>query len=261
MCPVCSGILSKKEKAYVCENKHSFDIAKEGYVNLLTGSSGSHGDDKTMINARREFLSLGAYEPLREKIFEMSKKYVFNTDIADCGCGEGYYTKRLCDLHGCGVWTIDISKEGAKKTAKFLGAECGVCVGSVYAMPYNNDSFGAVYNVFSPLALDEYKRVLKKGGYLIMAVPGSYHLKELKEVLYDDVHIKDEVSEELDGFEQVECESLEYGFELASNKDIMNLFAMTPYYYTSPKQGVERLKKTTGLRLTASFKVFVYRLL
>ncbi len=260
ICPVCGSSLFRQDRAYRCENKHSFDIAKEGYVNLLIGSSGSHGDDKTMINARRDFLNTGAYEPLREKIFRLSEKYITEGNICDCGCGEGYYTKRLCELP-CNVFGIDISKDGVKKAAKIMG-ECGTgCVGSVYSMPYSDESFVCVYNIFSPLAPEEYKRVLKKDGYLIMAVPRQYHLHQLKEVVYEDVHIKEKADDELSGFELLHTEELEYEFELISNNDIMNLFTMTPYYYTSPKNGVERLKKTERLVLTASFGILIYRVL
>ncbi len=262
ICPVCSAKLYLKDRSYVCDNSHCFDIAKEGYVNLLTGSSASHGDDKTMINARRDFLRCGHYEPLREKIYEMLSELMRDTDILDCGCGEGYYTERLCDIDGCRVWGIDISKNGVKKTASLLkGKNADICVGSVYGMPYASESFGALCNVFSPLALDEYKRVLKKDGYYIMAVPRQYHLYELKKAVYENVHIKDENNDVLDGFELVKSHELEYKFEMTSGKQIMDLFTMTPYYYTSPKIGVEKLAKKERLICTASFGILAYRVI
>lgn len=73
-CPVCSDELCKKEKVMLCPNGHSFDIAAKGYVNLLlNNSSGAkrHGDDRLMINARRDFLSKGFYEPLERHLWEL----------------------------------------------------------------------------------------------------------------------------------------------------------------------------------------------
>lgn len=95
-CPVCSQELKKEEKIWVCPQGHTFDIAAKGYVNLLmSNSSGAkrHGDDRLMINARRDFLSKGFYEPLREAVYEaLSADFPRGGTLLDAGCGECWYT-------------------------------------------------------------------------------------------------------------------------------------------------------------------------
>ena len=89
ICPVCKKPLVKNEKSYICENGHNFDIAKSGYVNLLTGSSRkNHGDNRLMTDSRREFLSKGYYEPLRRALCDTVQKYAAQKgNVLDCGCG------------------------------------------------------------------------------------------------------------------------------------------------------------------------------
>lgn len=262
-CPVCSCKLKCTENGLACDNGHSFDTARQGYVNLLVGG-GKHGDDDTMMTARESFLSLGHYEKLSELVFDLLCRYATGSRILDAGCGEGYYTLQFLSVADSDVYGIDISKVGAKKSASTVKAATGeknkICVGSVYKMPYCDKSFDCVVNIFSPVAREEYLRVLKDGGIVIIAYPKSEHLYEMKEILYDEPYKKTESVMKLDGFDIVEQNELHYKFSLNENEEIMNLFKMTPYYYTSSKQGVERLKNVPSLTLGATFGVDVYRL-
>ena len=100
ICPVCGGNLEKHDRSYVCMKRHSFDMAKSGYVNLLlskhTGKT-VHGDNKLMVNARREFLEKGYYSPLKDSLCEKAAEYFRGSVILDAGCGEGYYTTAIFD--------------------------------------------------------------------------------------------------------------------------------------------------------------------
>lgn len=260
-CPVCGDILYKEEKTFKCEKRHSYDISSQGYVNLAMNQSGkTHGDDTLMVSSRRDFLSCGYYEKLCTAIKEAVAETNGKT-ILDAGCGEGYYTKRIGENDGVMVYGIDISKKAVAYASKVCKDENfgTFCVGSVYDMPYVDNSFDTVVNIFSPLALDEYKRVLLSDGTLILAVPNKGHLLELKSAVYDDVRIKEETDDSLDGFELVDKKKINYKFLPKDSKTISDLFTMTPYYYTTPASKRSKLEGITPFEITADFSVITYK--
>lgn len=258
-CPVCGDVLFSDGKTLRCEKRHSYDIASAGYVNLLMQQSGkTHGDDTFMVSSRRDFLSGGYYAPLCDAVCNALK----GKAVLDAGCGEGYYTKRIAQSESVQkLYGIDISKKAAQYAAKSCkGEKFGTfCVGSVYSLPYLDGVFDSVVNIFSPLASDEYKRVLKPDGELILAVPNPNHLIELKNAVYDEVRVKDTSDDLVSGFELCEKHRVEYKFTPSSNKALMDLFAMTPYYYTTPAEKRERLESVTPFEISADFSVIVYR--
>ena len=255
ICPVCRSELTVRNKSYVCKNRHSFDIAASGYVNLLTGSGKNHGDDPEMIAARRRFLQAGYYFPLCSAVVEECKKAA-PSHLLDAGCGEGYYTKSVkTALPDCVVCGLDVSKKAAEKAAKLGGLE--ICVASAYHMPYADGTFDCVINVFSPLAAEEYSRVLKPNGTLILAVPRPDHLSELKAAVYDVVVTKESKSDLLEGFELKGAREIKYAMEL-DGAALSDLFTMTPYYHKTSEADRKKLKDKTGMSVTASFAVLTY---
>lgn len=168
-CPVCSQELKKEEKIWVCPQGHTFDIAAKGYVNLLmSNSSGAkrHGDDRLMINARRDFLSKGFYTPLREAVYEaLSADFPRGGTLLDAGCGECWYTsyfKNRLDESGLEpqVLGVDISKYALEKAPKNCGVERAVA--SIYKLPVGDGECDAIVNIFAPACPQEFSRVLKK---------------------------------------------------------------------------------------------------
>jgi 23S rRNA (guanine745-N1)-methyltransferase len=128
-CPSCSELLSLNAKVWQCDNGHTFDCAKEGYVNLLLAqhkNSKAPGDSKEMVVARQQFLAQGYYRPLADKIGAIVADFVNNKtplSLLDAGCGEGYYTGQVLDKlvqQGVSVIAsgIDISKPAIIKAAK-----------------------------------------------------------------------------------------------------------------------------------------------
>ena len=112
LCPVCKKILNGSDKIYSCENRHSFDIAKEGYLNLNLKNSQNTGDNTEMIRARKAFLEKGYYDFLRQEI----NKYINENDgLVDLACGEGYYTSFFKAKDKIG---IDLSKTGLRIASK-----------------------------------------------------------------------------------------------------------------------------------------------
>lgn len=265
-CPVCSDELCKKEKVMLCSNGHSFDIAAKGYVNLLlNNSSGAkrHGDDRLMINARRDFLSKGFYEPLREAVYGfVGDGFPSGGTLLDAGCGECWYSsyfKRRLDESGLSpeVLAVDISKFALEKAQKNCGVERAVA--SIFKLPVADESCDALVNIFAPACPEEFYRVLKSGGRLIKAIPLERHLWELKAAVYDEPYENEVPPAELEGFTLEDSRDVAYEFSLESNRDITDLFNMTPYCYKTSQSDREKLEKLETLSVSASFRVLVYR--
>lgn len=267
VCPKCSSkFISFNGNSAICKNAHAYDKSREGYYNFLPPMrAGTHGDNKEMVLARRNFLDTGAYFPLADAMSSFAVEYAGseNTALVDIGCGEGYYTKIIYDKFisfgkGLELSAFDISKDAVRYAAKKIkGADFAVA--SAYHMPFDDASFDMAVNMFSPLALSETLRVLKKGGIFIMAIPGAEHLYEIKEVLYDTPY-KNELSDfGLSGFELLESKTVKYNMNLDTKEKISSLFKMTPYAYRTKKSGIDRLFALEQLDVCASFVIVVYR--
>lgn len=258
LCPICKKGLERREGSAVCESGHVFDYSKENYLNLLTAGekkSLDPGDNKDMVLARKSFLDGDYYLPLAQAIDEtLGKFFDDGYTLLDAGAGTGYY---LSHITGAGKRIgVDISKHAVKYAAKRnAGADCAVA--SVYALPLANESVDAVTCVFSPYAYAEYKRVLKKGGKLIVASPRENHLVELRRALYDDVRKVDN-EPTTDVLTKVYERALTYQFEITRAEDIAALVKMTPYAYRAPKQNIDEISRLDSIKLTADFWVSVF---
>ncbi len=267
-CPICKEKLNQLEKAYICGNGHSYDIAAEGYVHLLPPNkmhSKVPGDNKQMVASRRDFLAAGFYRPFSDKLNELVRENLPtpNPIVLDAGCGEGYYTGRIYDdliQHGFSpeVYGFDISKFAVKAAAKRYKA-IDFAVGSIFAIPVQSRSADVVVNVFAPIVEAELNRVLKPGGHLILAVPGARHLFGLKEILYDAPYENEYKETQYDGFAFQKRVAVQDNITIHTNQTIMDLFAMTPYYWKTPVEGSERLKKTDTLTTQIEFDFLVYQ--
>ena len=224
--------------------------------------SDSPGDDKDMVRARTLFLNGGWYSPLRDAICDVVGRVLRdNPVVIDAGCGEGYYSEALCSLareRNGRLAGIDLSKDAAKRAAKrCTGAE--LAVATVYHMPVGDQTAELVTDCFAPLAIDEFHRVLKPGGFFLYVVPGQRHLWEMKEILYD-LPYENEIRHEIyDGFHQSEEIPVDFRFRLQEREQIGALFRMTPYAWKTPKEGVERLLGYHDLDLTASFRILIFQ--
>ncbi|MFQ7429087.1 MAG: putative RNA methyltransferase [Flavonifractor plautii] len=154
--------------AYACPNGHAYDKAREGYVHLLPANkkhSKAPGDDKGMAEARRRFLSGGYYGHLLAALCALGAEYAPPGEaVLDSGCGEGYYTAGLWEALGRPPLAgIDLSKPSVRLAARRV-PEGEFAVASAYHLPLADASVGLVLNCFSPLALDEFRRVLRRRG-------------------------------------------------------------------------------------------------
>lgn len=261
VCPVCGETLERQEGRYACAGGHSFDIAKEGYVNLLPANrqhSKAPGDDKAMAQARTRFLEGGWYGPLRDELC----KHVRDTlpeggTLLDAGCGEGWYTAALSEMaaaKGGRTAGVDLSKPAVKKAARRC-PNAEIAVASVYRLPLEDASVDVLVDCFSPLAIEEFYRVLKPGRKFLYVVPGPRHLWELKEILYDRPYENEEKVETYPGFASPAVTAVETVFTLTDRSDIRALYHMTPYTWKTPKEGAKRLEAVERLTLTGQFRI------
>ena len=266
-CPLCGEPLTREAKNYRCPNRHSYDISKEGYTYLLPVNrkhSAAPGDDKGMAAARKAFLSKGYYRPLLDALCGLTVSTTAAAPaILDAGCGEGYYTDGIRQaLLSAGkaprMAGIDISKFILRSAAK-RSREIEIAVASSYSLPVTDESIDLLLNCFSPLALEEFHRVLRPGGVFLYVVPAAEHLWELKQVLYDKPYQNEEKLTPYEGFRYEQVVSVDAEITLENPEDIRNLFQMTPYYWKTPKEGSERLAQLDTLTTRISFRIHVYR--
>lgn len=267
ICPVCRKELSEEEKLYRCENRHCFDKSKFGYINLLQSQKSSakrHGDDRMMIRARRDFLDGGYYGFLRDALCEICEKHLpVGGKVLDAGCGEcwysagikQYYSERGKNVSFAG---IDISKDALEFASKRKNG-IKLAVASLFDLPFADESFDMVLNIFSPEAVNEFRRVLKTGGCLIRIIPLEKHLYGLKSAIYDKPYLNDVPEAELDGFSIVEANQFKSDLQIDSNEAIQNLFKMTPYYYKTGVEDQQKINNLDRLETQAEFEIRVYR--
>ena len=262
ICPKCKQKLTRFSAVYSCPSGHSFDIAKEGYANLLLANKKNSqfpGDNKEMVASRVAFLNKGYYLPLADAvarvILDMGKRQI---NVLDAGCGVGYYSKHLKNFlkDKVNIIGIDISKFAVAKAAK-SDKESSYFVGSIFDLPIEDKSQDVILNIFSPRSPDEFKRVLSDDGIIIQVLPGKKHLIELKEALYGRDTYENEIEFSYDGFALKDKHFVSSKICLG-NEDLMNVFSMTPYLYKTKVEDIEKLKKIDKIELTIDFVVAIW---
>ena len=266
ICPNCGLDLTEQGCSMKCEKGHSFDIAAAGYCNLLVGSKpGDYiGDSKEMVMARRRFLDSGAYEPLRSALcaLVLEESPEGSAAVLDAGCGEGYYTGAVAkalkesgrELKMVGV---DISKSATAYAAK-RDKLCRYVTANSYKLPVKDRSADIILSLFAPAPAGEFARILAHGGKVIMAVPGTEHLWELKEAIYDEPYKNDEDKHSLEGFRLSRREKLSYKAVVEGKDNVQALFSMTPYIHRTGRESMDRLRAIENIELTLSFVLLCF---
>ena len=266
-CPLCGGTLAEGPRALRCPAGHCFDRAKEGYVHLLPVGqkhSKAPGDDKGMVAARRAFLDKGWYQPLRDALCRLAVELSGPSPVVlDAGCGEGYYTGGVHQaLLSAGkaprTAGVEISTFSLPKAAKRY-PEVAFAVASAYRLPVASGSASVLLDVFSPLALDEFRRVLAPGGLFLYVVPAARHLWQLKEILYDHPYPNEEKETPYEGFVYDRIVPVSRTIRLPGREEIQALFQMTPYYWKTSRAGAARLEALEELEVETSFQIHVFR--
>ena len=256
ICPVCGNALHFSQQVARCENGHCFDIAKEGYVNLLrSGKSGDLiGDDKLSARCRRDFLNKGYYALLKDTLCA----YFANRQgsVLDICCGEGYYTSALGANPNLSVYGFDISREMVRLAAKRGG--CRYFVANLASIPIASESMDYATHLFAPFQEASFARVLRSGGRLITVIPGQKHLFGLKKAVYDTPYENDEQLPEPSVLKLVRTMKVTDHITLRSQEDIQAVFRMTPYYFHTAEKDKEKLLRLQQLDTPLEFVLAEY---
>ena len=274
----------------MCGRNHTYDISREGYVNLLLANQKNAkepGDSKFMVDSRQDFLAKGYYDSLAEEINKVMMEFIAQAvvkarsegreeaeagagrdrNILDIGCGTGFYSGKLKESltkKGFGervrIYGIDISKPAVQKASKsFQGIN--FCIGSSFHLPYLDESLDIIFSIFSPFDSKEVFRVLKPGGMILLTRPGESHLKELAELIYGRSELQGtplDLSADIE-VSTVKNYRLKYEIHLKDNRDIMNLVSMTPYYWHLNAENKERLDGLREYKVSMDFQLSISR--
>jgi 23S rRNA (guanine745-N1)-methyltransferase len=267
-CPLCHTGLRQVDAALTCANKHSFDIAREGYVNLLLQKRS--GDAKVMLRARRNFLERGLYQPLSDAVNELVRTHLSDMleplHILDAGCGEGYYLDRLqralAPQHdGCYIG-IDVSKEAIRMAAKRYRQSLYVVADVKQQLVLADQAIHAILNIFAPRNPSEFARVAVAGGILIVVIPNPEHLLRLRTALgllgmeeQKQQHVKEQFA---GSFEFAESSTIAYPMHL-NREEIEQVVMMTPNYWHLSDELREAMRNLEEIETEAGFIVMVFR--
>jgi len=272
-CPVCGSQLTLQQTALLCEKSHAFDIAREGYVNLLRKKL--PGDTKEMLLARRSFFDQGYYQPVSDTINTLVEAYVppessSTFHILDAGCGEGYYLDRLRTYltgHSGPGWEqplclgVDISKEGIRLAAKRYHEALFLVANLKERLILQDATIQVMLNIFAPRNTEEYARVLMPGAMLLVVIPGPAHLHQIRTSLHllniEENKQQNIVEQFSSHFLLLTTRTITYTLRLRQ-PEIAWLVMMTPNYWhlsAETRVAIEQLKEAEAT-VEVTFLVF-----
>ena len=192
-CPICRENLTLVESSLKCENRHSFDLAKFGYVNLAPQIKQSANYDKENFQNRQQILEAGFYQAILDAVSDLLASSKTTKTILDIGCGEGFYSRKLQERHPDKTfYAFDISKDSVQIAAKSEpNWAVNWFVGDLARLPIKDASMDILLDIFSPANYGEFRRVLSKDGILIKVIPTENHLKEIRQKVQDQLTNKD----------------------------------------------------------------------
>jgi 23S rRNA (guanine745-N1)-methyltransferase len=258
-CPLDGLPLHANGATWRCDSGHSFDIASQGYTNLLPVQhkrSRDPGDSKEMVAARRRFLTAGFYQPIAAAVSRAVLAELPHHETGSCldaGCGEGYYLRELAaavpEAQTLALLGLDISKWAVLSAAKQDKRPAWV-VGSNANLPVLPGTLDRVLCMFGFPVYEEFARVLKPGGRLLQVDAGPDHLRELREIIYPS--LKPERTTETPtpaGFSHLSTETLRFSIELTRAEQISDLLAMTPHLFRASAAGRAAAAELTAMSL------------
>ena len=261
ICPLCRLAIDTQPKVWRCAKGHSFDVAREGYVNLLPVQhkhSRDPGDTPESLKARREFLQAGHYQGLRDAVLALLSPLTPQR-LLDVGCGEGYYTSAFTAM-AAEVIGLDIAKPAIQLAAKrFHGITW--LVGSGALLPVDDASMDIVTHLFTHLHVEELRRVVKPGGHVLVVTPGAEHLQAMRAALFDEVnaHQPDKFVAGFEtGFDPPLRQEVRFALDL-DRQSLRQLLQMTPYAWRAKPEKRAALEARESLQTEAVFSLMLFR--
>ncbi len=287
-CPLCQSPLVVGEKLWQCrgdnpqQRQHCFDVARQGYINLLPvqqKNSKHPGDSEAAVAARQRFLQAGFYQPLQEALADFCTALLprgSHPNWLDIGCGEGYYTERLLTLAPTNLVALDISKPAVMATAKRLRqasaanptpSTCRIytLVASASQVPLASRSVDVISSIFSPILPKEFHRLLSDKGFVVVAKPAANHLLELRAGLFEQVvaHDSDKFIDTLAPYMSLVKQITIANTIALDAKQLSDLLTMTPYAYRAQPARREALlhacEQAGTLSVTTQFVIYGFQ--
>jgi 23S rRNA (guanine745-N1)-methyltransferase len=274
-CPLDDLPLSRQTSSVICARGHCYDLAREGYLNLLLAqykSSKNPGDSKAMVTSRRNFLNAGYYDPIANGINQAVLKALADGKppgdrprlMMDVACGEGFY---LSQVRSCLQATqpptlyfgLDISKF-AIKAATRRDRNITWVVGSSAHLPVADGQLDGLLCTFFNVEFAVLCPKLKPDGHLIIVVPNQNHLIELRALIYETVQYKTlDYADKAAGLMTLKSQTdLSFPIRITEPEMVQNLFAMTPHYWRTTPGGRSRLAAQTELTLTVDVSILTF---
>ena len=236
-CPICQENLTLVETSLKCSNRHSFDLAKFGYVNLTPQIKQSANYDKENFQNRQEILEAGFYQAILETISALLARLETAKTILDIGCGEGFYSRKLQESHPDKTfYAFDISKDSVQIAAKSEpNWAVNWFVGDLARLPIKDASMDILLDIFSPANYGEFRRVLSKDGILVKVIPTENHLKEIRQMAQDQLAKKDysnqDIKEHFQGHFSIQSRQIASLTKPITAEQRQALLAMTPLLF------------------------------
>ena len=259
-CPTCHQMMYAQEKALVCLEGHRFDVSKKGTLYFLNHQIKTDYD-REMFEHRRKLIVHGMYQPL----LDLLQPFCQNQRFLDVGWGEGSFLQQLNEqatlLPSVG---FDISKEGIYLASDY-GENVFWCVADLTNLPFQEDRFTTILNIFSPSNYQEFQRVLVDGGQLIKVVPRSGYLKELRAAFYPEDEKKQHYSNQAvvekfqETFRESERQTLTYVFDIPESCQL-SLLEMSPLEWGVSMEIKEKLQKKPLKRITIDLDILIGRI-
>ena len=236
-CPICQENLTLVETSLKCSNRHSFDLAKFGYVNLAPQIKQSANYDKENFQNRQQILEAGFYQAILEGISDLLTTNPSAKTVLAIGCGEGFYSRKLQESHSDKTfYAFDISKDSVQIAAKSeLNWSVNWFVGDLARLPIKDASMDILLDIFSPANYGEFRRVLSKDGILIKVIPTENHLKEIRQRVQDQLTNKDysnqDIKEHFQEYFSIQSSQIASLTKPITAEQRQALLAMTPLLF------------------------------